>query len=161
LTGITSAQTRPPLQHAFSTAGCQRSRYIYCKANRLGLDTKSVHSHPAPSNSKIISEDLQSLSLFTFEICAADIKTMALKSWFPIPQSSQFSLANLPFGIISTASRSQPRPAVAIGEHVLVSHICFASRSRHTNIVRTCKTLQHTAASQKSPLNSLSSRSPL
>jgi len=44
---------------------------------------------------------------------------MALKSWFPIPKSSQFSLANLPFGIVSSASRSEPRPAVAIGDHVL------------------------------------------
>jgi fumarylacetoacetase len=41
------------------------------------------------------------------------------KSWFPIPSSSQFSLANIPFGVISTSTRSQPRPAIAIGEHVL------------------------------------------
>jgi fumarylacetoacetase len=40
-------------------------------------------------------------------------------SWFPIPSSSQFSLANIPFGIISTSTRSQPRPAIAIGEHAL------------------------------------------
>lgn len=43
----------------------------------------------------------------------------ALKSWLPIPKSSHFSLANLPFGIISTASNSTPRPAVAIGDHCL------------------------------------------
>ncbi|KIW95171.1 fumarylacetoacetase [Cladophialophora bantiana CBS 173.52] len=43
----------------------------------------------------------------------------SLKSWFPIPKSSHFSLANLPFGIISTASKSTPHPAVAIGEHCL------------------------------------------
>ncbi|KAJ9630302.1 fumarylacetoacetase [Exophiala oligosperma] len=43
----------------------------------------------------------------------------AIKSWFPIPKSSHFSLANLPFGIISTASKSTPRPAVAIGDHCL------------------------------------------
>ncbi|KIX04516.1 fumarylacetoacetase [Rhinocladiella mackenziei CBS 650.93] len=42
-----------------------------------------------------------------------------LKSWFPIPKSSHFSLANLPFGIISTASKPSPRPAVAIGDHCL------------------------------------------
>lgn len=42
-----------------------------------------------------------------------------LKSWFPIPKSSHFSLANIPFGIISTPTKSNPRPAVAIGEHVL------------------------------------------
>ncbi|OAP60794.1 fumarylacetoacetase [Fonsecaea erecta] len=43
----------------------------------------------------------------------------SLRSWFPIPKSSHFSLANLPFGIISTASKPTPRPAVAIGEHCL------------------------------------------
>jgi len=43
----------------------------------------------------------------------------ALKSWLTIPTSSHFSLANIPFGIISTASNSSRRPAVAIGDHVL------------------------------------------
>ncbi|OCT51576.1 Fumarylacetoacetase [Cladophialophora carrionii] len=43
----------------------------------------------------------------------------SLKSWFPIPKSSHFSLANLPFGIISTTSKPSPRPAVAIGDHAL------------------------------------------
>jgi len=43
----------------------------------------------------------------------------SLKSWFPIPKSSHFSLANLPFGIISTTSKPTPRPAVAIGDHCL------------------------------------------
>lgn len=42
-----------------------------------------------------------------------------LRSWLPIPKSSHFSLANIPFGIISTASKSTPRPAIAIGDHVL------------------------------------------
>lgn len=44
---------------------------------------------------------------------------MPPKSWLPIPASSHFSLANIPFGIISTSTRSQPRTAVAIGEQVL------------------------------------------
>ncbi|KEF56394.1 fumarylacetoacetase [Exophiala aquamarina CBS 119918] len=43
----------------------------------------------------------------------------ALKSWLTIPKSSHFSLANIPFGIISTASNPSRRPAVAIGDHVL------------------------------------------
>ncbi|EXJ86009.1 fumarylacetoacetase [Capronia coronata CBS 617.96] len=43
----------------------------------------------------------------------------SLKSWFPIPKSSHFSLANLPFGIISTPSKPTPRPAVAVGDHCL------------------------------------------
>ncbi|MCJ1399901.1 hypothetical protein MMC11_003104 [Xylographa trunciseda] len=44
---------------------------------------------------------------------------MAIRSWIPIPADSHFSLANLPFGIISTAIKANPHPAVAIGEHAL------------------------------------------
>lgn len=43
----------------------------------------------------------------------------ALRSWFSIPRGSHFSLANIPFGIISTAASPTPRVAVAIGEHAL------------------------------------------
>ncbi|KAF2428874.1 fumarylacetoacetate hydrolase FahA [Tothia fuscella] len=42
-----------------------------------------------------------------------------LKSWFPIPSGSHFSLANIPFGIISTESSPKPRVGVAIGDHAL------------------------------------------
>lgn len=44
---------------------------------------------------------------------------MAIKSWFPIPKGSHFSLANIPFGVISTKSNPKPRPAIAIGESIL------------------------------------------
>ena len=44
---------------------------------------------------------------------------MSLKSWLPIPEGSHFSLANIPFGIISTKTSSTPRPAVAIGDYAL------------------------------------------
>ena len=44
---------------------------------------------------------------------------MAQKSWLPIPRDSHFSLANIPFGIISTPASSTPRPAVAIGTNAL------------------------------------------
>ncbi|KAI0590698.1 fumarylacetoacetate hydrolase protein [Pyrenophora tritici-repentis] len=43
----------------------------------------------------------------------------SLKSWFSIPSGSHFSLANIPFGVISTPSSKAPRVAVAIGEHAL------------------------------------------
>lgn len=43
---------------------------------------------------------------------------MALESWFSIPRGSHFSLANIPFGIISTKG-SAPRVATAIGDHAL------------------------------------------
>ncbi|KAF2088697.1 fumarylacetoacetate hydrolase-like protein [Saccharata proteae CBS 121410] len=41
-----------------------------------------------------------------------------LRSWFPIPKGSHFSLANLPFGIISRGS-DPPNVAVAVGDHAL------------------------------------------
>ncbi|KAH7136740.1 hypothetical protein B0J13DRAFT_609621 [Dactylonectria estremocensis] len=40
-------------------------------------------------------------------------------SWLPIPTGSHFSIANIPFGIISTAANPTPRPAIAIGDHIL------------------------------------------
>ena len=43
----------------------------------------------------------------------------SLRSWFSIPRGSHFSLANIPFGIISTESSKTPRVAVAIGDHAL------------------------------------------
>ncbi|KAL4808581.1 hypothetical protein BDV18DRAFT_167640 [Aspergillus unguis] len=41
-----------------------------------------------------------------------------MNSWLDIPQGSHFSLANIPFGIIATAS-SDPHAAVAIGDYAL------------------------------------------
>lgn len=42
------------------------------------------------------------------------------KSWVSIPQDSDFSLANIPFGIIiSKNSQTTKRPAIPIGDHVL------------------------------------------
>lgn len=44
---------------------------------------------------------------------------MAPKSWIPVRTGSHFSLANIPFGIISDAKNSIPRPGIAIGDSVL------------------------------------------
>lgn len=44
---------------------------------------------------------------------------MAVKSWLNISPDSQFSIANIPFGIISTKKSPEKRPAIAIGDHVL------------------------------------------
>jgi fumarylacetoacetase len=41
------------------------------------------------------------------------------KSWLTIPSNSPFSVANIPFGIITTLNSSTPRPAIAIGDHAL------------------------------------------
>jgi fumarylacetoacetase len=42
-----------------------------------------------------------------------------LKSWLKIDPKSHFSIHNIPLGIISTSSSSQPRPAAAIGSYAL------------------------------------------
>jgi fumarylacetoacetase len=43
-----------------------------------------------------------------------------IKSWLSIPADSDFSLSNIPFGIIiSKHSPVEKRPAAAIGDHVL------------------------------------------
>jgi fumarylacetoacetase len=43
-----------------------------------------------------------------------------LKSWLPIPADSHFSLANIPFGVITSKhSQVEKRPAVAVGDYVL------------------------------------------
>ncbi|KAG6132898.1 hypothetical protein E4U12_003009 [Claviceps purpurea] len=40
-------------------------------------------------------------------------------SWLSISQDSHFSLANIPFGIISTSADTTKRPAIAIGDYAL------------------------------------------
>jgi len=44
---------------------------------------------------------------------------MSPTSWLEIEPDSPFSLANIPFGIISTSTNPKPRPAVAIGDWAL------------------------------------------
>ncbi|KFY42103.1 hypothetical protein V494_02595 [Pseudogymnoascus sp. VKM F-4513 (FW-928)] len=44
---------------------------------------------------------------------------VASKSWLEIPADSHFSIANIPFGIISTEGQEQKRSAVAIGDYAL------------------------------------------
>lgn len=44
---------------------------------------------------------------------------MVSKSWLHLPRGTPFSLANIPFGIITTASSPTPSPAVAIGDFAL------------------------------------------
>ena len=61
-------------------------------------------------------------SLSSVSISSIRTYTMAppLKSWLSIPTDSHFSLANIPFGIITSKnSQAERRPAVAIGDHVL------------------------------------------
>lgn len=53
---------------------------------------------------------------------------MAPISWLDIPTDSHFSLANIPFGIITTPLSSSPHVGVAIGKHALDLSV-FASDS--------------------------------
>ncbi|KAF4549477.1 Fumarylacetoacetase [Elsinoe fawcettii] len=52
---------------------------------------------------------------------------MALKSWLSIPPKSHFSIANIPFGIISHAKASKPHTAIAIGDYALDLEIFAAN----------------------------------
>jgi len=47
---------------------------------------------------------------------------MAAKSWLDIPRGSHFSLANIPFGIVTTPRCADRHAAIAIGNHVLDLH---------------------------------------
>lgn len=72
------------------------------------------------------------------------------KSWFTIPKASVFSLANIPFGIISTGE-TPPRAAIAIGEHCLdlkafQAHDGFSQCSQTLNEVFSLPTLNAFAA---------------
>ena len=40
-------------------------------------------------------------------------------SWVPVPSDCDWSLANIPFGIFSTAEDATPRAGTAIGESVV------------------------------------------
>jgi len=51
-----------------------------------------------------------------------------MASWLQIPKNSPFSLANIPFGIISSTKASPRVPAIAIGEYAL-NLSAFASSS--------------------------------
>jgi len=44
---------------------------------------------------------------------------MAARSWVQVDPESPFSLANIPFGIISTLDSPRKRPAIAIGDYAL------------------------------------------
>ncbi|KIW44408.1 fumarylacetoacetase [Exophiala oligosperma] len=44
---------------------------------------------------------------------------MATPSWLDVPEGSHFSLANIPFGIISPPDSTERHAAVAVGSHVL------------------------------------------
>ena len=51
-----------------------------------------------------------------------------LKSWLELDPKTHFSLANIPFGIISTPQVPEPHPAVAIGDYALDLHV-FAQQN--------------------------------
>lgn len=53
---------------------------------------------------------------------------MGSQSWLDISPESPFSLANIPFGIVSTPSGPSPRPAIVIGDYALDLQ-AFASNS--------------------------------
>jgi fumarylacetoacetase len=49
----------------------------------------------------------------------SEILSAELRSWIEIPDESDFSLHNLPFGVFSPVPGASPRCGVAMGDHVL------------------------------------------
>lgn len=47
---------------------------------------------------------------------------MSFESWLDISEGSPFSLANIPFGIITPTGSTEPHAGIAIGDHVLDLH---------------------------------------
>lgn len=43
----------------------------------------------------------------------------ALRSWLPVPETSDFPIQNLPFGMFTTRDDPVPRAGVAIGDHIV------------------------------------------
>lgn len=70
--------------------------------------------HPATISN---SQQRSDRSIHPVEL--TEISEMGRKSWISIRPESHFSLANLPFGIISTPQSPTPHPAIAIGEYAL------------------------------------------
>ncbi|KAF3929551.1 Fumarylacetoacetase [Dactylella cylindrospora] len=69
-------------------------------------------------------------------------------SYIPIPQNSDFTLANIPFGVFSTSTNPTPRPCTAVGSHIL--DLSYLSTTILPNILPSnisssiCKSLQTT-----------------
>lgn len=53
---------------------------------------------------------------------------MVLQSWLPVGKDDMFSIANIPFGIISTKLNPNPRGAIAIGSNCLDLDIFAANQ---------------------------------
>ncbi len=81
-------------------------------------------------------------------------KTMApLKSWVHVPADSDFSLANIPFGIITSRnSQNQRRPAIAIGDYAL-DLLAFSSAGGFSDLPSTLNTKVTTYAFSQPTLN--------
>lgn len=73
-----------------------------------------------------------------------------MRSWLSIPPTSDFSLANLPFGIISSDG-SSPRVAIAIGE----SALDLEAFAKGDGFSKFPQVLQHISVFSQSTLNAL------
>lgn len=80
---------------------------------------------------RINALDCNNRRLITFYRESVDTQTYSthfdaamapLRSWLDIPVASHFSIANIPFGVISTSSSPNPHPAIAIGDLALDLH---------------------------------------
>jgi fumarylacetoacetase len=70
--------------------------------------------------STLLNSHTSSLKLrIGIQIRNLNTKMTPPKSWLPIPENSEFSLANIPFGIIRSKYSDDHRPAIPIGDYVL------------------------------------------
>lgn len=72
-----------------------------------------------------------------------------MASWVSIPAKSHFSLANIPFGIITTSKSSVPVPAIAIGEYALD----LSTFTKHGGFAHLSSFQAHTDVFHQSTLN--------
>ncbi|EPS43271.1 hypothetical protein H072_2750 [Dactylellina haptotyla CBS 200.50] len=69
-------------------------------------------------------------------------------SFIPIPADCDFTLANIPFGVFSTATNAAPRPCTAVGAHVLdlsiLSSTVFPQVLKMDSAAKICESLRST-----------------
>ncbi|KAL2070140.1 hypothetical protein VTL71DRAFT_14820 [Oculimacula yallundae] len=76
-----------------------------------------------------------------------------ISSWLDVDSESPFSLANIPFGIISTSANPKPRVAIAIGEYALdVEALAAADVFKNVSSIA-----KHTSVFSQSTLNAFAS----
>lgn len=94
----------------------------------LTLHSLQIRIYGLPQRLQAYQAKLSRSSQYQSVSSKVQFKAMAPRSWLDISADSHFSLANIPFGIITTPVSSSPHVGVAIGEYALDLSV-FASYS--------------------------------